>query len=277
MHALFFMAFSEGLPKPAALSSRVQPPRIIVVGRVFFATGMVAFGVLFFVFAGSVAQLAPAWPAWLPGRPWGYVAGALLLSAGAAVLLGRMPRTAMLALGSIILLWDAFRDVDWIRIAATSLDIAKALALGGGAFVVAGTFPRDRGDSAAVRALEGLVPLGRFMLAPQMIIAGAEHYIYAPFVFGLVPSWMPGHPFWTYFTGAALVAGGIGLLLPRTARLAAALLGSIIFIWVLVLHLPRAFAYGTANEWTSVFQALAMSGTAFIIAATPLRGGDPAP
>jgi uncharacterized membrane protein YphA (DoxX/SURF4 family) len=54
----------------------------------------------------------------------------------------------------------------------------------------------------------------------------------------------------------------------RTARLAAALLGAIIFIWVIVLHLPRAVAAESANEWTSVFQALAMSGIAFILAAT---------
>jgi uncharacterized membrane protein YphA (DoxX/SURF4 family) len=85
----------------------------------------------------------------------------------------------------------------------------------------------------------------------------------------LVPSWIPGHLFWTYFTGTALIAGGVGLCIGRTARLAAALLGFIIFIWVLVLHVPRAIAdlHG-ANEWTSVFQALAMSGIAFILAAS---------
>ena len=246
------------------------------MGRAFFAAGMIAFGVLFFLFAGSVSHLAPAWPAWLPGRPWGYVAGAILAAGGLAILLGIRARTAAFALGSIILLWDVFRDVDWIKIAATSLDIAKALALGGGAFVVAGTFPKGErdpgaGPSSAPGLLDRLIPLGRFFLAPQMIIAGSEHFIYAKYVFDMVPSWIPGHPFWTYFTGTALIAGGVGLLLRGTARLAAACLGAVIFIWVLVLHLPRAFAFDNANEWTSVFQALAMSGTAFIVAATPLR------
>jgi len=236
---------------------------------------MIAFGALFFLFAGNVSDLAPAWPPWIPGQPWAYVAGAVLAAGGLAILLGIRARTAAILLGSIILLWDLFRDVDWIRFLSTTLDIAKALALGGGAFVVAGTFPREErsagGVSPALRPLDRLIPLGRFFLAPQMIIAGSEHFIYAKFVFDLVPSWIPWHPFWTYFTGAALVAGGVGLLLRKTARLAAALLGAAIFIWVLVLHLPRAFAYANANEWTSVFQALAMSGTAFILAATPLR------
>jgi uncharacterized membrane protein len=191
-----------------------------------------------------------------------------------AIIFGTGARTAAMLLGTIILLWDLFRDVDLIKIAATSLDIVKALALGSGAFVIAGSLPRDRWDSggvfsAAIRPLEKLIPLGRFFLAPQMIVAGSEHFIYSRFVFGLVPAWIPGHPFWTYFTGAALIAGGIGLMLRRTARLAAALLGSIIFIWVLVLHIPRAAAdLHSANEWTSVFQALSMSGVAFILAAT---------
>ena len=232
---------------------------------------MIAFGVLFFLFAGTVAHIAPAWPGWIPGQPWGYAAGSVLVAAGLAILAGVRARTAAILLGSVILLWDFFRDIDWIRFLSTSLDIAKALALGGGAFVVAGTFPRQEGGpvSSALRPLERLIPLGRFFLAPQMIIAGSEHFIYARFVFDLVPSWIPWHPFWTYFTGAALIAGGVGLLLAKTARLAAGLLGSIIFIWVLVLHLPRAFALNDANEWTSVFQALAMSGIASILAATP--------
>jgi uncharacterized membrane protein len=209
------------------------------------------------------------------------VAGSILVAGGAAIVLGARARLAAILLGTLILGWDVFRDVDLIKVAATSLDIVKALALGGGAFVIAGTFPRDTTGSNSwlsrlVAPTEKLIPLGRFFLAPQMIVAGAEHFIYARFVFDLVPSWIPWHPFWTYFCGAALVAGGIGLIVRRTARLAAAVLGATIFIWVLVLHIPRALVgLNSANEWTSVFQALAMSGIAFILAATPLERRRP--
>jgi len=252
----------------------MEPPRSVRVGRLFFAIGMVGFGVLFFVNANAVLVLAPAWPTWIPGRSGAFAAGAILIAGGASIAFGLRARSVAILLGSIILAWDLFRDVDLIKIAATSLDITKALALGGGAFVIAGTFPRDKWESSGpfspmMMRLEKLIPLGRFFLASQMIVAGIEHFIYAVYVFDMVPSWIPWHPFWTYFVGAALVAGGIGLMVRRTARLAAALLGAIIFIWVLVLHLPRAVAAQTsANEWTSVFQALAMSGIAFILAAT---------
>jgi hypothetical protein len=43
-----------------------------------------------------------------------------------------------------------------------------------------------------------------------------------------------------------------------------------IFLWVLMLHLPRAVAAADAasrrNEWTAVFEALAISGIAFVVA-----------
>ena len=71
------------------------------------------------------------------------------------------------------------------------------------------------------------------------------------------------------------MAAGLGMITRVKARLAATLLGSIIFIWVLVLHIPRAAAdpYGAiGNEVTSVFEALAFSGIAFILGQTLARG-----
>jgi len=44
------------------------------------------------------------------------------------------------------------------------------------------------------------------------------------------------------------------------------------FLWVFLLHIPRAVADprgSLGNEWTSVFEALAYSGVAFMLAALP--------
>ena len=41
-----------------------------------------------------------------------------------------------------------------------------------------------------------------------------------------------------------------------------------IFLWVLMLHIPRAVAAPhDSNETTAVFEALAISGAAFLVAA----------
>jgi uncharacterized membrane protein len=108
-----------------------------------------------------------------------------------------------------------------------------------------------------------------------MILGGVQHFIYTQFVATLVPQWIPYPVFWAYFAGVALVAGGAGLIVTKTARLAAALSGLMIFLWVVLLHVPRAMAAMPAqqrNEWTAVFEALAFAGVALTIAG--FRGGD---
>jgi uncharacterized membrane protein YphA (DoxX/SURF4 family) len=105
-----------------------------------------------------------------------------------------------------------------------------------------------------------------------MILFGIDHFLYADFVSKLVPMWIPGQLFWTYFAGVALIGSGIGIILKIKLKLVATLLGVMIFLWLIMLHIPRAIAdpYGDkGNEVTSVFEALGFSGIAFVIA-----GGD---
>jgi uncharacterized membrane protein YphA (DoxX/SURF4 family) len=57
-------------------------------------------------------------------------------------------------------------------------------------------------------------------------------------------------------------------MIPLTTRLAATLTAVMILLWVPMLHIPRALAdLHNTNETTAVFEALAMSGIAFMIAA----------
>jgi len=137
---------------------------------------------------------------------------------------------------------------------------AKVLALLGGAILlVAGT-----GRAATLAA--GL--LGVFLL-----ICGVQHFVYAGFVDTMVPTWIPpGLRFWTCFSGVALLAGGLGVMVPRTRRPAAILTGTMIFLWVLLLHLPRSVELKNAFELAGTFEALAVAGVAWLVA-----GSCPAP
>jgi uncharacterized membrane protein YphA (DoxX/SURF4 family) len=103
----------------------------------------------------------------------------------------------------------------------------------------------------------------------QIIVADLRPVL--SFVETLVPSWIPWHSFWTYFAGIALIASGFAIIINIKARLAAFLLGIMIFIWLAVLHLPRGIAdphIGHGNELRSVFESLAFSGIAFVLAGT---------
>ena len=116
------------------------------------------------------------------------------------------------------------------------------------------------------------MPFGRFFLPITAIVFGVGHFLYTGFVATLVPSWIPEALFWTYFAAVALIAAGVAMILAILPRSASLLLGIMIFLWFICLHIPRAIAdphSALGNEWTSVFEALAFSGIAFILAALP--------
>jgi uncharacterized membrane protein len=229
------------------------------IGRILFAIGLAAFGVQQFLYGDFIPGRAPEWPASLPGRiPFAYVTGALLIVAALAIALDRKKREAAVGVSAVVFAWALLRHLPLV-VADTSLGGAwtsagKALAFFGGALAIAGV---ARGAAVA------RVCLGLFF-----VLAGVQHFLFAPWVATLVPAWIPGSLFWTYFAGVALVAGGIGLNIPRTAPWAAALSGLMIFLWVFLLHVPRALAAApdqSRNEWTAVFEAIAMAGLAWVV------------
>lgn len=262
---------------------------LVPIGRIFFATGLIAFGVMHFIYGDFVAGRAPAWPESMPGRiAWAYVSGGILIAAGAAIISGKIARTAAITAGTMIFLWALVRNIP-IALADTGLGgdwtrLGKSLVFFGGAYAVAGSFPRTRGAGAFVEIIssrDSLLLVGRLTLGLFMILCGIQHFLFVEFVASLVPSWIPGANFWTYFAGIALMAGGAGLILPQTVRLAGGLSGLMIFLWVIMLHIPRAVAAVEAsdgrNEWTSVFEALALSGLAVLLAALHQRKDESAP
>jgi uncharacterized membrane protein len=241
------------------------------LGRLFFAIAIAAFGIQQLVTAEFV-RLVPPLPPWIPGHPlWARLVGVILLAAGAAIGIGRgrIARWAAAVVSVLIALSILFLHLP--KAAANPLvgfvwtNPCKALAMLGGTFLVAATLPDD--GSGLARTFRWLAPLGRLFLAGFMILGGIQHFVYADFVSKLVPAWIPVPQFWVYFTGIALVAGGVGMLVPKTARLAALMAGIMIFLWVLLLHIPRALAdVHVPAEMSGVFEALAMSGIAFILA-----------
>ena len=146
----------------------------------------------------------------------------------------------------------------------------KELALASGAFVIAGCFSKE-GENPFIRFLRKLIPLGAIVFSLTIISFGMNHFLYAKDAADYIPSWVPNHMFWIYFAGLALIGSGIGIILKIKPGLMAALLGTMIFIWVIILHIPNALTSTIADkdgEVTSAFLALAYCGIAFVIAGT---------
>jgi uncharacterized membrane protein len=235
------------------------------LGRAFFGISLIAFGAQQLLWGDFVAGRAPAFPAMWSGRvAWASVSGVVLILGGAAIVAGRGLRAAGVTVAAVIFVWAVLRNIpvalaDRIYGGAWT-NLGKGLALTGGALAVA-------------RLPHRWLYVARVFLGAFLISSGIQHFLFVPFVATLVPAWIPGPQFWTCFAGVALIAGGLGLIVTRTAPLAGSLSGLMVFLWFVMLHVPRALAAPDAassrNEWTAVFEALAISGIALLLAAGP--------
>ena len=255
----------------------MQP--LIRAGRAFYGIGIAGIGIQQFIYSAFRPVLLPYWPASFAAPAiWAYIIGAGLVLAGMMIVFNNNARTVAVSLGlfffllflcfhvyyQLFLIPYDFHFGNWT-------DALKELALSGGAFVMASSFPGTR--SFASNKL--LLTVGRIFFSIMLIIFGIDHFLYTKFVAPLVPGWIPGHIFWTYFGAVALIASGLCIMLKIKTRLVGILLGTMLLLWFIILHIPRAIAdpyAGKGNEITSVFQALAFSGIAFVIASLARTG-----
>lgn len=247
-------------------------------GQVIFATGLVFFSALHLIFGKFVAGRPPEWPPDLAGQlVWTWISAVILLATGLATLIGKKARHMLIISALMVFVWALLRQ---LPIVAAHLNwgseltkAGKALTLVGGLLTAASSMPPEKQGAGSwplplINQTGYFMSIGRFCLGTFMIICGIEHFTLFEFVKQLVPAWIPGSTFWTYFTGIALIAGGVGLMVEKTAALAAALSGLMIFTWFLILHIPRAIAASgiDTNEWIAVCEAYTFSGIAFMLA-----------
>ena len=60
----------------------------------------------------------------------------------------------------------------------------------------------------------------RAALAAPVVVAGTLHFVIPGQYAAIMPPWLPLHRALVYISGVAEIAGGIGLLVPRTRRAA---------------------------------------------------------
>lgn len=108
-----------------------------------------------------------------------------------------------------------------------------------------------------------LLRLAAVLFAIPWIVFGIQHYMYAEFVSGLVPAYMPFHLFWVYFTGTAMLAAGVSFLIRKQVRLAAFLLACMLLLFILMLHpLLLSSEPAVGIHWTRFLQDISIMGAA---------------
>lgn len=254
---------------------------LIKIGRAFYGIGIIAFGIQQIVISDFRPEILPPFPAWAHEYIFfPILTGIVLIIAGVTILglfgikEGIRKKICVYLGGYFLLLilichipYNLFLSPNKAIHVGVWAPMLKELAYCGGAFVIAGSYHSDPGNSLP----ENLIPFGRIFFATTMIIYGYAHYLYTDYIKLMVPGWFGFPVFWTYFGGTALIGAGICVMLKIFIRPIAMLLAIMIFLWFISLHIPDAIEHPylqQGNEIVSAFDALLFSGVAIVIGLT---------
>ena len=253
------------------------------VAPYFYGAAIAAFGVIQMVtqdFLSSLLQVPPALPLrWL----WMILSSAVFILAGLCIVFGIRRQLALVGVGTLLaifllglqlpaLLTNIHNANDW----AVAFE---GVMLTSGAFIIAAELP----DEALIsrrwnRAIHVLAMIGHYLFALSLFVFCIQHIMYFDYIQSLIPTWMPMRMVLDYVVVVAYLLCGISFVIGQRVGLAATWLGIMFFLWVLLLHAPRAIGkWNVETEWTSLFVALAVCGVAFSMARRDYgRHGRPA-
>jgi len=109
--------------------------------------------------------------------------------------------------------------------------------------------------------------LGKWLFILPFAAFGFLHFGPLEFSLPYIPGYLPFPTFWVYFTGVCLMAFTLSAILKKLDGLAALLLGSMLLLFVFMVHIPKAID-GDFLQVIATFRDTAMAGAAFFYAAT---------
>jgi uncharacterized membrane protein len=125
-----------------------------------------------------------------------------------------------------------------------------------------------RKELVSRQSLDRIVALGPVFVAVSVAVFGTEHFTATKILAGMVPGWIPGHMFWALFVGTCLIGAALSIAARKYAGVAAALLGLMILLFVLLIHIPGIVNTPTSSLlWVVGFRDLSFSGGALAVAA----------
>ena len=210
---------------------------------------------------GDFAEMWQFAPASLPGRQvLAYASATLMLVCGIGLLSKRTEALAARVLfpywALLVVLLKIPPVVKTPLVEVTWQSMAEIVVVFTGAWAL---FTRDR---RAVRAAQ-------LVFGAALIPFGLAHFFYLDQTAPLIPAWLPFHTGLAYFTGAAQIGAGLGVLLGIYPRLAAAMEAAMLSAFTVLVWIPAIFAAPTKQGvWSEFTISWAISAAAWVVAAS---------
>ena len=214
--------------------------KLLVLGPVFEAVALAMFAAEHFLAAGELAVIVPRW---LPGALfWTYFVGASRLAAAVSFIAWRCVRWSGCLLALLFLIIVVTVDLPGVpkqfheRLFWTLT--VREMSFAGGAMALAGSvWARGRAAEAA------LMTVGRVIVACVFAFYAVEHFVYPRFVPGvplekMIPAWVPAPVLLSYVVGITLLVAGVGLMVDRIRRIAAAGAGTVLLLLTAFFYVP---------------------------------------
>ncbi len=244
--------------------------------RALFASGMIGIAIIGFCY-GDFASMWQGAPKWIPVSthvPIAYAASVLMLLTGLGLLIERSAAISARVLFFYLVLWALLLrvpivlttpqiEVNWEGLSEGAVMLAGAWVLFAGLAA-----PSDGSQSSFITGERG-TRLAQILFGLAMLPLGLSHFVYVKHTADLVPSYLPYHTGWAYFTGVAHLAAGFGLLLSIVPRLAVTLEATMLTAFTILVWIPMIVAAPHEQGlWSEITVSWAISAAAWVVAAS---------
>jgi len=244
--------------------------RIASTGRAIFAVAMIGLGIIGLVRRDFVPLWNPA-PNVSAGGLLVSLVSLICLAAGIGLLIRRRASAAARLLVATFFLWLVlFRLPNFLLLPAFAAcwSVFPLMVMLAAALVLYAWFATDWDRDHLGFAVDGNgLRIARALYGSSLIFFGTAHFIDVKDTLSLIPNWLPGHLFWTYFTGCAFIAAGVAALTGVCARLAVTLSVLQITLFLVLVWLPIV-ATGSGNpfQWSETILNVALSAAGWVVA-----------
>jgi uncharacterized membrane protein len=128
---------------------------------------------------------------------------------------------------------------------------------------------------AAASGAAKIVVLGPVFEAVALAMFAAEHFTAANDLKGIVPHWLPGSLFWTYFVGVALLAAAVSFITWQMVRWSAGALALFFLLIVVLVSLPSLpHNAGDRFAWILTVRETGFAAGALVLAGSQWKRGS---
>jgi uncharacterized membrane protein YphA (DoxX/SURF4 family) len=246
--------------------------KLILLGPLFYAAPVAAFGTEHFTMAAVIASIVPAWIPW--HYFWVYIVGACFIAGGLSLVTGIQARLAASLFGLTFFLFVVLMHAPaaWAQHPRTRFGLTyvlREISFSGGALALAASLTEQQGK----RGAHVLATIARYFVAVPVLFFSLEQFLHADHVPGIpleamTPAYIFGHAIWNYLAAVVYAVAGTLLLIGKKTRAAATWLGLTVLVVELAVYVPMGVVERASleNGFNYMADTLMFCGAVFLLA-----------